>query len=86
MPDIDIEQRVQSMFLRWGAGGGFALLLGFVAQGLFLTWQVQGLEPRMKVLESRLERSILQIDGLDDKVEAIGNDVTRLSTQIEMRN
>ncbi len=79
----DYEQRVQAMLFRWGAAGVFVLLLGFVGQGFLLSWQVQGLEPRMKVLESRFERSSLQIDRLTGKVDALRNDVTRLATRIE---
>ena len=78
VPD-DLEQRVQAMFFRWGALGGLALLCGFVAEGLLLSAQVQVLEPRMKVLESRLERNCLLFDRLDVKVDEIRNDVTRLT-------
>ncbi len=80
----ELEQRVQAMFFRWGAIGGLALLLGFVAEGLLLSSQVRGLEPRMKVLESRMERNSLMFDRLDTKVDEIRNDVTRLSTRHEM--
>lgn len=83
-PPPDYEARVQAMFFRWGAAGGLALLLGFVAEGFLLTSQVQGLEPRMKVLESQLERNCLLIDRLDAKVDAMRNDVTRLTTRDEM--
>lgn len=79
------EQRVQAMFFRWGAAGGLALLLGFVAEGFLLTSHVQGLEPRMKVLESQLGRNCLSIDRLDSKVDAMRNDVTRLTTLGEER-
>ena len=74
------EQYVQAMFFRWGALGGVALLLGFVIEGVVLTTQVQGLEPRMRVLESRLERNCQLFDRMDTKVDEIRNDVTRLST------
>jgi hypothetical protein len=81
----DLEQRVQAMFFRWGALGGFALLLGFVAEGLLLSAQVQGLEPRMKVLEASLERNSLLFDRLDTKVDEIRNDVTRISAMNDKR-
>lgn len=73
------------MFFRWGALGGLALLLGFVAEGIVLTSHVQGLEPRMKVLESRLERNSLMFDRLDTKVDEIRNDVTRLTARNEVK-
>ncbi|QDU54314.1 hypothetical protein [Aeoliella mucimassa] len=75
-----VEQSVQAMFFRWGALGGVALLLGFVIEGIVLTAQVQGLDPRMRVVESRLERNCQLFDRLDSKVDEIRNDVTRLST------
>lgn len=81
----EYEQRVQAMFFRWGAAGALALLLGFVAEGILLTSQVQGLEPRMKVLESRLERTRHLIDRMDTKLNAVRNDVTRLMTLSEER-
>ncbi len=68
-----------------GALGGFALLLGFVAEGLLLSAQVQGLEPRMKVLESRLERNSLLFDRLDTKVDEIRNEVTRITAMYDKR-
>lgn len=84
-PPDDYEQRVQAMFFRWGASGVVALVVGFVAQGMMLSAQVRGLEPRMKVLESRLERNSLLFDRLDTKVDAIRNDVTRLTTINDQR-
>ena len=77
------EQRVQAMFFRWGAASLFVLLLGFVGQGFMLTWQVQSLEPRIKVMETQLHRSSRLIDRLDEKIDVIRNEVTRIATQIE---
>jgi hypothetical protein len=84
IPPDDFEQRVQAMFFRWGAVTGLALLLGFVGQGFLLTLQVHGLEPRMKVLEAQLERNCLQIDRLDEKVDSMRSDVTRLTARDEL--
>ncbi len=84
-PPDDLEQRVQAMFFRWGASGVVALVLGFVAQGMMLTAQVRGLEPRMGVLESRLDRNGLLFDRLDTKVDEIRNDMTRLTAHNELK-
>lgn len=73
------EQRVQAMFFRWGALGVLALVLGFITEGIVLTTQVQGLEPRMRVLESQMLRNSHLFDRLDGKVDDIRNEVTRLS-------
>ena len=73
------EERVQAMFFRWGALGVLALVLGFIIEGIVLTTHVQGLEPRMRVLESQMQRNSNLFDRLDSKVDEIRNDVTRLS-------
>ena len=79
-PAVDqYEQRVQAMFFRWGALGCIALILGFIIEGIVLTTQVQGLEPRMRVLEAQMERNSHLFDRLDSKVDEIRNEVTRLS-------
>ncbi|MCO6045750.1 hypothetical protein NG895_17775 [Aeoliella sp. ICT_H6.2] len=77
------EHRLQAMLFRWG---GLALLLALVIEGFALTTQVRGLEPRMKVLESQLERNCLLFDRMDTKVDEIRNDVTRLAARDELQN
>ena len=77
------EHRLQAMLFRWG---GPALLLALVIEGFALTTQVRGLEPRMKVLESQLERNCLLFDRMDTKVDEIRNDVTRLAARDELQN
>ncbi|WP_425396713.1 hypothetical protein [Aeoliella sp.] len=79
------EYRLQAMLFRWGTLGGLGMLLALVVEGFVLTSQVRGLEPRMKVLESQLQRNCLLFDRMDTKVDEIRNDVTRLATRDEMK-